>query len=50
MWLGYNLTKKKKNIYMDGIDFCITLLMNMGTAIEVFSPPPPNFFENFCFD
>ena len=39
----------KKN--MDGIDFCITLLMNMGTAVEVFSPPqPPNFFENFCFD
>lgn len=29
---GYNLTQKKK---VDGIDFCITLLMNMGTAVEV---------------
>ena len=26
---------------MDGIDFCITLLTNMGTALEVLPHPPP---------
>lgn len=26
---------------MDGRNFCITLLMNMGTAVEVFSSPLP---------
>ena len=37
---------------MDGIDFCITLLMNMGTALVVFCPlaAGPQFFaltDNF---